>query len=220
MNGKSGRGAGIGMVLGAVAVIASAFLMWFTLTIAGVGEQEVKGVGGEGGSLVMALGAISLAAIVLILGLILAALGRGRGLAIAGLIVSLFLVFVGAYASFAPEGSIVAFEAREFGEELGISESEAKEVLQDAFDNGELSATAGIGAYVALAGAAIALISSIAGIATAGRKPAAAAPEYPQAPMAAAPPPPAAPPAAPPAGPPAPPPPPGPPPAPPQAPPQ
>jgi hypothetical protein len=206
------------MVLGAVVVIASAFLVWFTLTLAGAGEQEFKGVGNEAGSLVMALGAIGLAVVVLILGLILAARGRGRGLAIAGLILSLLLVFVGAYASFATESAIVQFEAQEFGE---FSQAEAKVVLQEAFDNGEISAEVGVGSYVALAGAALALISSIAGIATAGRKPAAAT-AYPAAPMAAAGPPPAAPPMAPPAAAPppeAPPPPPGPPPAPPPGPP-
>jgi hypothetical protein len=199
MSGRSGRTAGLGMLVGGAVFIVSNFLTWFTFKSAG-GEQEIKGIGNEGaGSLVMAIGGSAFAVVVLILGLILAIRGRGRGLAIAGLVLALFPLIVGAYVSFAPEGAIVTFESKQAGENLGISESEAKAALQNAFDSGELEATAGVGAYVALAGAAIAFIASIAGIVTGGRKPEALiAPPAPGAafpPAASPPPPPAAPPA-------------------------
>lgn len=165
------RLAGLGMILGAVLVGVSVFLEWFTITFEGLGSQSVKGVGNdEGTALTMALGALGLAFVVLVLGVILAALGRGRGLAIAGVVLSVILLIVTAYAAFAPEASIVAFEAREFGEGLGISESEAKSVLEQAFEQDQLTATSGIGTYVALGGSVVALLASILGIARGRRR--------------------------------------------------
>jgi disulfide bond formation protein DsbB len=156
-------------------VIVSAFLVWLTLHGAGGAEEQFKGVGNDAGSLTMALGAIAFAIVVAILGLILAIRGRGRGLAIAGLVLAVFPLIVGAYASFAPEGAIVTFESKTSADDLGISQAEAKARIQAEFDSGRVSATAGMGAYLALAGSALALVASIAGIATAGRKPEVAA---------------------------------------------
>ena len=194
------------MVLGSALVIGSTFLIWFTFTATGFGSQDVKGIGNEEGALSMALGAIGLAAIVLVLGLILAIRGRGRGLAIGGAIVSVFLLFVGGYASFATEQAIVAFEAKEFGEAGGISESEAKRQLEEAFERNLFEATPGVGAYVAFGGAVLAMVGSIAGIAMGGRKAEVAYAPPPPPTGYAPPPPPVAPPTEgypPPAGPPA-----------------
>jgi hypothetical protein len=195
MNERPGRKAGLGLLIGAILVVVSGFLTWFTLS-AGGAEEQIKGVGNENGALVMALGAMAFAVVAAILGLILTLRGRGRGLAIAGLVLMVFPLIVGLYASFAPEGAIVAFEAKATGENLGISEAEAKAALQNAFDTGGVSATAGIGAYLALAGSAIGLVSSVIGIATAGRKPEQEGlPPAPAYPAGDVPPPPPAPPA-------------------------
>ncbi|MEX2459234.1 MAG: hypothetical protein WD770_09640 [Actinomycetota bacterium] len=185
--------------MGTLLVIISTFLVWFTFTVRGTSEQAVKGVANDDGTvLVMAVSAVTLATAVLVLGLILAIRGRGRGLAIAGLVVSLILLVITGYAAFAPEAAIVALEAKEIGEGLGVSESEAKRLLEEAFDTGRYSATAGVGSFLAFAGSLLALGASIAGIATGGRKPeAVVAPPAPGAfpPAAPPPPPPSAPPA-------------------------
>jgi hypothetical protein len=159
-----GRLAGIVILGGAFLGAVSGFLTWFEFTIQTVGTENLKGT-----DLSIGVGFLFLSALVLILAIILAALGRGRGLAIATLVISVLLLILAGMAAFAPESAIASVEADRAGENVGISESEAKVQLEQGFAAGTLSATAAAGAYLALVGALVMVAGSIMGIAQAGR---------------------------------------------------
>ena len=161
-----GRFAGIGMTVGAALGVLSAFLPWFEYTIVNVSVEDLKGT-----DLSMGVGFLIFSVPVLILGIILAVRGRGRGLAIAGIVLAVLLLIVGGYASFAPEPALIAFESDRVGELLGISQSEAKAQLEAEFDQGLLAATSGVGAYLALVSSLLMLVASIVGTARGGGRP-------------------------------------------------
>jgi len=159
-----GRLAAIVMLGGVLLGVLAVFLTWFEFTIQTLGTEDLKG-----NDLSVGVGFLIFTAPVLVLGVILAVLGRGRGLAIAGLVLSVLLLIVAGMAAFAPESAIVSFEADRAGENIGISASEAEVQLEEGFAAGTLSATAAAGAYLAFVGALVMVAGSIMGIAQAGR---------------------------------------------------
>src|SRR6266508_2717839 len=154
------RAPGLVLLLRAILVIVSGFLAWFGLTFAG-GSDDLKGF-----DLTMGVGAVVISAVVLILAiLVIVGVGR-RALSITAIVLSAILLIIGAYAAFDPEGAITSFEAGSVADEFGITQAQAEAALEQAFANGDLSATGDIGAYVAAIGSLLALSAAIWGTAT------------------------------------------------------
>lgn len=189
------------ILLGAALTIASAFVTWFEGSV--FTEGEATGIG-----LTVGIAVVFFAAVVLVLGIVFAARSRGGRIlsSFALAIAVLLLLLPTAYAAFAPETAIATFEASNFAEQnpgLELTDTEAKAVLEQGFENGQIDAKAATGVYLALVGALLATAGAVGGIVVGGRKDAIAAPPvaqpYPSAPPPDAPAPPPPPPEAPPA---------------------
>ena len=163
------------------------FLAWFDLSSAG-GTVAIKG-----NEFSVGIGASAIGVFTAISGVIILLRGPETGAkawSVTVIVLAAILTIVGGASSFAPETALTQYAASDVGETLGISETEAKAALENAFEAGTLSATAKVGSYLVLAGALGALGGGIAGVGFAKRRRASmSAP--PPAPAPPAPPPPA-----------------------------
>jgi hypothetical protein len=184
---------GILMLVGGLAAVGAVFLEWYAPADPQPGEEKLTGLQTLSGLSVLVLGGI-----IALLGIVHLVRGRGRALAVAGLILGILLTAVGAYTSFLPESAIVKVDSDRIARSNDVSDEELgefKSFLEEAFDSGLLSIKPGIGAYVALGGGLIALVGGLVGAASRRRAPAALA-AYPTAAYPPEGPPPSAPPPA------------------------
>ena len=149
------------MLVGGLAAVGAVFLEWYTPADPQPGEEKLTGLQTLTGLSVLVLGGI-----IALLGIVHLIRGRGRGMAVAGLILGILVTVVGAYTSFFPESAIVKADAERIGTSNDVSDEELgefTEFLEEAFDSGLLSIKPGIGAYVALGGGLIALVGGLLG---------------------------------------------------------
>lgn len=153
------------MLVGAAASVTGVFLDWFEVTWRG-GSHGVQGLEGSGA------GVIVLAVLVAAFAIVMLARARkkgGRAWSITALVFAAFVFAFAAVSALAPEQALPSFVSREVSESLNISERSATAAVADAIKAGELNATSGIGAYLALAGGALAVAGAIIGIGSAKR---------------------------------------------------
>jgi hypothetical protein len=160
-------------LIGGLLVAVAGVLTWFQLT--GVeGTVAIKGNDFSVGIGTSAIGVISAIA-----GIIIWFRGPATGAkawAITVIVLGASIVLIGGGSTFTPETALTNYAAGDVGETLGISETEAKAALENAFETGTLSATAEIGSVLVLGGGLLALVGGIAGVSFAKRRRAAAMP--------------------------------------------
>ena len=149
------------ILAGSILAIAGVLLDWHVLSGQG-GGKTFKGTDTSAG-----LGTIGLAGVAAIFGIVLLVRGArtgGRGSSITAVVLTAIALLASAYSAFAPQEAITQFEANDVSETIGVSESEAKALLEQAFDAGTLEATAEVGTYVSAGGSLLALIGGVLGI--------------------------------------------------------
>ena len=168
---------GLLMLVGGLAAVGAVFLEWYTPADPQPGEEKLTGLQTLSGLSVLVLGGI-----IVLLGIVHLVRGRGRGLAVAGLILGILVTAAGAYTSFLPESAFLKVDADRIAKSNDVSDEELgefKSFLEEAFDSGLLNIKPGIGAYVALGGGLIALVGGLLGAAS--RRPLATPAAYPTA---------------------------------------
>ena len=179
------------LILGGSALaIVGVFLEWHVLS-GSRGSESFNGIDTTAG-----IGTLGLAAVAAIFGIILLVRGArtgGRGSSITAVVLLAIALLASAYSAFAPEAAITQFEANDISETFGVSATEAKLLLEQAFANGSLQASAEIGTYVSTGGSLIGLIGGILGILFARKRRQGVATSPPAATTPYAPPPPPAP---------------------------
>jgi hypothetical protein len=148
------------LVVGGGVVVVGAILEWFSLSSGGESESVA------GTDFSVGLGVLVFGVLAALSGLLLwlrSKRGARRGWAIAGIVFAVLMLIVSGWTAFAPESALAQFAAADVSEQLGVSESAAKAAIEAAIDQGLLSASAGIGAFVSLVGSVVALIGGILG---------------------------------------------------------
>ena len=154
--------AGMMIIVGGALAIVALFLDWINFEAQGQDAGALKGSDLSAGTASFVIGIV-----LVILGIVLFVRGSktgGKGVSIAAIVLSVFVLLFGAYSAFAPEDSLAEFEASDVAEQVGISEDLAKAFLKEGFTSGQLSASTLIGSYIATAAGAIALAGSIMGV--------------------------------------------------------
>ncbi|MEX2459233.1 MAG: hypothetical protein WD770_09635 [Actinomycetota bacterium] len=158
---------------GAFVTVAATFLPWYAGDVLLVRPAPGREGDGTASGIELTLGLV-----VLIVALVLLVLGfadsrgaaRGRWLAAVTLGVSLLLCAGSGYAALTPESAVTRVEGARISNFLGVDAGRFKDVLVRGFDEGDLEVRPAIGAYLALAGAALAAAGSIWGVRAARRE--------------------------------------------------
>ena len=161
------RASAVLAMAGALVAIASAFLPWYAGDVLLV--RPAPGTEGDGTATGIEL---TLGLVVLIVAVVLLVLGfahsrgaaRGRWLAVVTLGVALLVLAGGGYAAVAPESAVTRVEAARISRFLGVDVEDFRDVLVRGFDQGALEVRPALGAYLEMAGAALAAAGSIWGI--------------------------------------------------------
>ncbi len=177
MEERSGSGSPIGGILGLVGglfVALGSVLVWFTVksdtsSLGGqVLSQSVKGTEASDGKVTLIAGIIVLVAAVAIWAM--RAKGANKGLSVLVGLGGLVAGGLGLYDILSAESQVIDAAAKEVGGGAGVSLDQVKEFLQQAFDQGILKISPGIGIMLVVAGGALALVAGVLGLAA--RKPA------------------------------------------------
>lgn len=157
---------GGGVLLGAGIVVFASLLTWFTVT-----DPETS-LEYSATDFAIGVGTDAFLVVVALLGIVMLARARkkgGRMWSIAVLVLSAMTLILILQATFSPEQVLPTWFAPGTAEEWGVSEEEAEAALEEGFADGTLSATSGIGAYLALAGNLLVTAAAILGIVWAKR---------------------------------------------------
>jgi hypothetical protein len=152
--GRPPVGAILAIVGGALLGVGS-FLAWAEVSTEGI-TATARGTDGDG-YFTLAAGALAIVSGVLIL-----RLGK-RSLAIIAIIAGLFGAGVATYDAFTAEDSVLDEIAEQAAASVGIPAEQARLLLEQAVDAGEvqLDVSLGTGIYVAIAGGLLALVGGI-----------------------------------------------------------
>lgn len=150
------------IIVGAVIAAASTALVWMKLEAPDTETVEAKGLDLDAGSfcIVAAVVAVILAIVQLTRG----AKGKGRGQAIANIVMAALIIAMAVWVLAAPGDVFAAQAADDVASQFGISEGLAEEAIKQGIDDGEVDVTSQLGVFGALAGGLIALVGSIMGL--------------------------------------------------------
>jgi hypothetical protein len=149
------------ILVGGLAAAISAALSWIDFTEDGA-AQTFKGT-----DLTAGLGSVFFGIVLIIIGAVLYTRGArtgGKGGAITAIVMAAFIVIGAGYTALSPEDSLVTYEAGDVAEFNGVSESVAKQFMEEGFASGSLAADALIGPWIALAGGLAGLVGGIIGV--------------------------------------------------------
>ena len=149
------------IIVGSVIAAASTLLLWMKLEAENTETVEAKGLDLDMGTLVLVMAVV--AVILAIVQMLRGASGRGRGQAIANIVMTSFIVLAALYVVVAPGDAFAAQAADEVAAQFGISEGLAEEAIKEGVDAGEVDVSTQIGAYLGLLGGLVALAGSIMG---------------------------------------------------------
>ncbi|MDQ4125239.1 MAG: hypothetical protein M3134_06535, partial [Actinomycetota bacterium] len=139
---------GIVLTAAALVAIASPALEWNVVSRGG--ETDVL----RGTDTTAGMGTFFFGFVLLVLAAIVLLRGRrtaGRVAAVAAMVVASMIVIVDVYSALAPGRALAWLESEQLAEDYGLSEDRVEDVLRDAFDRGELAATAEPGPWVGAA---------------------------------------------------------------------
>jgi hypothetical protein len=151
-----------GLVVGGVLMIVGPLLTWFDIEVAGGRSLALSGTDSSVGNGVLSVG---VAVVVLRGDLARASKTGGRGWSIAALVFAISALPFATSVAFEPEAVFPAFAAESFSEEFSVSRGVAQAEIEGFIDSGEISASPGVGSYVATLGALLAVVGAILGIA-------------------------------------------------------
>lgn len=149
------------IIVGSVIAAVSTLLLWMKLEAQDTETVEAKGLDLDMGALVLLMAVV--AVILAVIQMLRGANGKGRGQAIANIVITSFIVLGALYVVAAPGDAFAAQAADEVAAQFGISEDFAEEAIKEGVDAGQVDVSAQIGAFLGLLGGLIALAGSIMG---------------------------------------------------------
>lgn len=150
------------IIIGSIVAAASTALVWMKLEAPDTETVEAKGLDLDAGMAVILFSVI--AVVLAIIQLLRGATGRGRGQAIANIVMTAIVAAMAVWVLASPADVFAAQAADDVAEEVGISEDLAEAAIKDGVDAGAVDVTAQLGAFGALAGGLIGLVGSIMGL--------------------------------------------------------
>jgi len=150
------------IIIGSLVAAVSTALVWMKLEAPDTETVEAKGLDLDAGSAVILFSVV--AVVLAIIQMLRGSTGRGRGQAIANIVMTAIIAVMAIWVLASPADVFAAQAADDVAAELGISESFAEEAIKQGVDEGAVDVSAQIGAFGALLGGLVGLAGSIMGV--------------------------------------------------------
>ena len=150
------------IIIGSLVAAASTALVWMKLEAPDTETVEAKGLDLDAGSAVILFAVV--AVVLAIIQLLRGSTGKGRGQAIANIVMTAFIAVMAIWVLAAPADVFASQAADEVAAEVGISEEFAEEAIKQGVDEGAVDVSAQLGAFGALIGGLAGLAGSILGV--------------------------------------------------------
>ena len=157
--------AGIFALVGGVLAAIASFLTWASVSASGQGVSA-KGTDGSDGYFTLVAGLVLVA--YGIASLTVSALGGKRALALIAIIAGLVAGGVALYDAVTAKERVLDEAASQLAGSFGVSEAQARQLLDKAVDSGQINISLSFGIFVVIGGGVLGLIGGVMGLRTSG----------------------------------------------------